>query len=138
MVNFRDAVILGDSGALSVKHERIAEIIRDLDPNLELCYIPQEARSVFDKHPFGVRHKQGGYMVFTCAENEVDERLIARLIQGDTRRGNVLGELEAQEAALRLVQFKERMEQQEEVRDFAQSVLKSPKNWYRHNGVVYT
>lgn len=137
MVNFNDAVILGSSDALSVKHERIAEIIQDLDPDLELVFIPTEARSAFDKHPFGVRHKRGNYMVFTMAENEVDERVIAKLIQGDTRRGNFLGELEAQEAALRLVQYKERMEELEEKREFAHSVLKSPKSTYKHNGMVF-
>lgn len=138
MVDFNNAVILGSTDALSVKHERIAEIIQDLDPNLELVYIPTEARSVFDKHPFGVRHKQGGYMALTCAEDEVDERLVAKLIQGDTRRGNFLGELEASEAAFRLVQAKEKMEEMEEKREFAHSVLKSPKSTYRHNGMVFT
>ena len=137
MVNFNDAVILGDSGALSVKHERIAEIIQDWDPNLELCYIPPEARSVFDKHPFGVRHVQGHYMVLTVPEREVDERLIAKLIKMDTRRNDVLGQMEADEAALRLVMLKEKMEAQAEVREFAQTVLKSPKHVYRHEGKVY-
>lgn len=136
MVNFNDAVILGDTGALSVKHERIAEIIRDLDPNLELCYIPNEARSVFDKHPFGVRHKNG-YMVMTMPEDEVDERVIAKLIARNTATTNVLGELEAREAALRLVMLKEQMEIQEEKREFAHSVLRSPKSTYRHNGMVF-
>lgn len=137
MVNFNNAVILGDTGALSVKHERIAEIIKDLDPNLELCYIPEAARSVFDKHPFGVRHTLGGYMVMTMPENEVDERVIAQLIRRNTATSNVLGEIEAQEAALRLVMLKEQMEIQEEKREFTHSVLKSPKSTYRHNGMVF-
>lgn len=137
MVNFNDAVILSSSDALSVKHERIAEIIQDLDPNLELCYIPKEARSVFDKHPFGVRHKQGGYMVMTMPEDEVDERVIAKLIARNTATTNVLGELEAQEAALRLVILKEKMEEEAEKREFAHAVLKSPKSTYRHNGLVF-
>lgn len=137
MVDFSNAVILSDSGALSVKHERIAEIINDLDPNLELAYIPTEARSAFDKHPFMVRHKNG-YVVMTMPENEVDERIIAKLIKRDTHRGNVIDELEASEAAMRLVQAKERMDIAEERQDFVKSVIKSPKNWYRHNGQVYT
>lgn len=142
MVNFNDAVILSSSGALSAKHERIAEIIQDLDPTLELVYIPAEVRSVFDKHPFGVRHSprdgRPPYLAMTMPEDEVDERVIAKLIKRDTHRGSVIDELEAHENAMRLVQYKQKLEDMEEKREFAHSVLKSKKHTYRHNGQIYT
>lgn len=141
MVDFGSAVILGAGGALSVKHERIAEVIQDLDPTLELAYIPEDRRSTFDKHPFAVIHRPPGgqpYIAMTMAENEVDERVIAKLIKRNTHKSDVLNEIEASEAALRLVQAKEQMEEVEEAREFAQTVLKSNKHYYRHNGRVYT
>lgn len=141
MVNFSDGVILNAGGALSVKHERIAEIIRDLHPELELAYIPFDKRSAFDKHPFAVIHRPRGgqpYIVMTMPEDEVDERLIAKLIKRDTHRGFTIDQLEAEEAAHRLVRAKIKMEEEEEKREFAQAVLKSPKHRYRHNGRTYT
>lgn len=136
-----NATILGESGGLSVKHERIAEIIQDLDPTLELAYIPEDQRSVFDKHPFAVIHRprdgRPAYVAMTMPENEVDERVIAKLIKRDTHKGSVIDELEAQEAAMRLVQAKATMEEMEEKREFTNAVLKSNKHTYRHNGMVF-
>lgn len=141
MVNFGDAVILSDHGALSVQHERIAEIIRDLDDTLELAWIPPDSRSVFDKHPFAVIHrprdKRPPYIVMTLAENEVNHNVIAKLIARDTHRGFAIDQLEAEEAALRLVRAKELMEELEEKRDFAQSVIKSRKHVYKHKGLRF-
>ena len=140
-MDFGNAVVLGSNGALSVKHERIAEIIQDLDPTLELAYIPEDRRSVYDKHPFAVIHRptdgRPPYIAMTMPENEVDERVIAKLIKRDTHKGAVLDEIEAQENALRLVQAKAQMDEMDEKRDFAHSVLKSNLHTFRHNGQVY-
>ena len=137
---FGNAVVLGNNN-LSVKHERLAQIIYDLDDTLRLAFIPENQRSTFDKHPFAVLHTpsngSGTYIAMTIAENEMDERVIAKLIKRDTHKGAVLDEIEAQEAALRLFTANEAMEEAEEKRDLAVSVLKSHKNVYRHNGVVY-
>lgn len=139
---FGNATILGDSGGLSVMHERVAEIIRDLDPALSLVYIPEAQRSSFDKHPFAVLHTpsngQAPYLAMTMAENEVDERLIGKLIKRDTHKGAVLDEIEAHEAAMRLVKAKSDLDEMEEASDFARSVIKSDKHTYRHGGRVYT
>lgn len=137
---FGNAVVLG-SDNLSVKHERIAEIIKDLDPNLELAWIPPDQRSSFDRHPFAVIHRSPNgsqYIAMTMAENEVDERVIAKLIHRDTHKGAVLDEMEAHEAAHRLLKAKENMEEVEQKRDFAEAVLKSNKHTYRHEGRKYT
>lgn len=140
MPTWSDAVLLNPGGSLSVKHERIAEIIKDLDDSLELAYIPENQRSVFDKHPFAVIQRKPGrppYVVMTMPENEVDERVIAKLIQRDTHRGATIDRLDAEHAARQLVIAKEHLEQVEEQRDFVHSVLRSPLNVYRHNGAVY-
>lgn len=138
---FGNAKVLGDGGGLSVMHERIAEIIRDLDPTLELAYIPEAQRSSFDRHPFAVIHRPSDgrppYVAMTMPENEVDERLIAKLIRRDTHKGAVIDEIDAQAAAASLVKQKASMDEQDEVREFAHSVLKSPKSTYRHNGMVF-
>ena len=137
---FGNAVVLGDDN-LSVKHQRLAQVIYDLDENLRLAYIPENERSAFDKHPFAIIHTPPNgadpYVAMTIAEDEMDQRVIAKLIKRDTHKGAVLDEMEAQEAALRLFNANEALSEREEQNDLAISVLKSNKHSYRHAGVVY-
>lgn len=139
-IDLSGAHLLTDQGALSQKHERVAEIIKDYDPDLELAYIPKQERTAFDAHPFAVVHTHNGYryVVMTCREDEVDERLLARLFTHNIDNNDVMGRLEAEEAARRLMEMRQRMDEQEEKADFARSVITSKKNYYRHNGKVYS
>jgi hypothetical protein len=141
-VDLSGAHILTDQGALSQKHERVAQIIKDYDPNLELAYIPKQERTAFDAYPFAVVHVNPDngyrYVVMTCKEDEVDERLLAKLFMANVDNNDVIGRLEAEDAARRLMEFKTKMEIMEEKKDFRDSVLKSRKHWYRHNGRVYS
>ena len=73
----------------------------------------------------------------TIPDTEMDARVIAKLIKRDTHKGAVLDEMEAQEAALALFNANEALEEAEEKRDLAVSVLKSNKHTFRHDGVVY-
>ena len=138
---FGNAQVLGSGGGLSIKHERIAEIIRDLNPDLSLAYIPEEQRSSFDKHPFAILHNQHNgqppYVAMTMTENEVDERLIAKLIKRDTHHNAVLDEIDAHETSLRLIKAKSDLDEMEEKREFTHSVLSSNKSVYKHGGAVY-
>lgn len=131
-----------DGNALSVKHQRIAEIINDLDDTLRLAWIPPDQRSAFDKHPFAICHfpanGQEPYVVMTFAEDEVDERLIAKVISRDTRQGFSIDKLDAEYRAQKLLEAKNAMEEYEEAHEFAKTVWKSPLHTYRHNGVTYT
>lgn len=137
---FSNAVVLGQNNVL-VKHERLAQIINDLDDSLRLAFIPEGQRSVFDKHQYAVIHtpRNGAepYVAMTIPDEEMDHRVVAKLIKRDTHRGAVLDEMEAQEAALRLVNANDALEEAEEKRDLAEHVIKSPLNTYRHGGVVY-
>jgi hypothetical protein len=141
MVYFGDAVILDPNGALSAQHQRIAEIIKDLDDTLELAWIPPDKRSVFDKHPFAVVHKprdgRPAYIAMTLAESEVNHTVIARLLSRDTHRGFSIDKLEAEQTAAELVRRKEAMDEIEERRDFSEHVIKSRKHTYKHNGLRF-
>jgi hypothetical protein len=144
MVYFGNATILqGDAagGSIPAAFERIHEVIQDLNPELFLAHIPPENRSVFDKHPFAVVCKPTNgmppYVVMTMEEKDVNHTIVAKLIQRDTRRGATIDRMEAEEAALRLINMKQQLEDMEERREFAQSVLKSKKHFYRHDGKVY-
>lgn len=130
-----------DGHFVSDKHMRIAEIIKDYDPDLELVWIPPENRLPEDNNKeFAVTHRLPGknpYIVFYVSADEVDERVLARLWSADNGNGSVLNKIDAMNAAVEAVKLKEQMDYEEERSDLVKHILKSPRATYRHNGVVY-
>lgn len=126
---------------LNEAHIRIAEIIKDYEPTLELVWIPTEMRTPEDRgKEFAVVHSPHDapqYIVFHCSADEVDHRLLARLFTGDTTKHDVIGWLDAIEESKRIIKLKAEADAAEERQAFVQSVIKSPKSRYKHNGVVY-
>jgi hypothetical protein len=137
MVHILDS---GSGYALSEKHTRIAEIIRDYNPELELAWIPPDQRTAFDRNVFAIMHNsaKGRYVVGTFTEEQMDHRIIQHLFSIDNKNHDVLSELEREEAAKKALRMKETMDELEERKDFARSLIKSKKHWYRHNGKVYS
>lgn len=133
--------ILSENGVLPAHYERIAEIINDYNPDMELVWIPPAERNAFDTKPFAIRHNPPGkpsYIIGFFSEEQMDHRIIAHLFAHDTTRTDVLSNLEREEAAKQALHMKERMEADEIRKDFAKSLLKSRKHVYRHNGKKYT
>jgi hypothetical protein len=127
---------------LSAEMLRIAEILQDYNPTLDLVWIPPEDRRVDDTElPFAVRCTPSNgakpYIVFQLREDEVDHRVLERVFEADTSRNDVLSMLERREAALRLVEMKRKMDEAEERKEFVKSVFSSRKSVYKHNGVEY-
>lgn len=133
-----DAVILGNNGDhFSEKYQRIAEVIRDYNPELELAWIPPSDRTAFDKEPFAIFHNSaqfGRYLIGTFREDQMDHRIISHLFKIDNKNRNVLSDLEADEAARQLLEMKKKLDDQEERHDFVRSVVTSKKHYYKHNG----
>lgn len=127
---------------LSAEHLRIAEILQDYNPQLDLVWIPPENRLPEDgNRVFAVRCTPSDgrkpYIVFQLAEDEVDHRVIERVFEQDSHKNDFLSTLERREAALRLVEYKRKMDEAEERREFVAAVYGSRKSVYRHNGVEY-
>jgi hypothetical protein len=140
---FENAIILGqESGyGISVKHQRIADIIQDYDPTLELAWIPPDKRDFNDIEPFAVIHRPGNgkqsYVAMTLREDQINETLLARLWSHDNKNGSVLTWVEAQDAARNAVILKEKMDDAEMKRDLVSHIVSSNKNTYHHGGVAY-
>lgn len=122
--------------ALPAEAMRIAEIIQDFDPNLELRWIPPRARTTFDTKPYAVyhndpNHPNGGYAVSFFAE--ADHRIIEALFK---MRNTTIDDIEAEEAAHQAIKMKKEMEELEEIQEFQKWAITSDKT-VRHNGVVY-
>ena len=134
-----NAPVATDSGYfVSEKHARMAEIISEYDPNLQVQFIPEGKRDPGDK-PFRVlfTHPTDGSSYVVCYADDLDGPLLERIIEMDMRNGNVLSKLEAHNTAIKLVMKKKHEEELAEAHDLAAHILRSPKSVYRHDGKVY-
>lgn len=125
---------------ISEAHQRIAEIIKDYEPTLELVWIPPSKRNFNDTYPFAVVHRPVGkpeYVVRKLKENEVDNRLLAWIFANDQERSNPIVMMDKLDQANEIIKAKRHEEELAEQRDVALSILKSPLSVYKHNGVVY-
>lgn len=128
--------------ALSVKHQRLAELIADYDDTLELAFIPEERRAPLDhEKPFAVicrpRNNAHPYVVMKIREDQMDESILAALIIRDNKHENVLDRLEACEFADQAYLAAQDADRREARIDFIKSVIKSPLHTFKHKGVKY-
>lgn len=116
-----------DSGSfISSKLQRLAEIIQDYDPSLELRWIPPNMRTSEDSKPYVIIHNLGNgrsYSVMHFDDLTEPEQVLARIFEGDNRQGNVLASVEANNAAIEAFRLKERMDQAEEAKDMTAFLL---------------
>lgn len=135
----------GESGQfINTAHQRIAEMINDLDSSLSLCWIPPDKRLPSDDKPWALVHTPLGlpeYVVMNLREEDINERLIGYIIHSRSnpsdKQDNPLSRVEAMERAEALAKAKKWEEDMAEAREFSASVLKSGLHRYRHNGVDY-
>jgi hypothetical protein len=140
-MNFMDIMVPAEDGHwVNEKFARIAEVIQDYDPRMRLVWIPPENRTDQDQTPpYAVIYTNGQgqeHLVFSIREEELDERVLARLFQGDTGKHDVLADIEAQEKAREVLAYKAKLEKAEERQDFIKTVVGSGKHSFKHNGRV--
>lgn len=119
---------------ISEKHQRIAEIINDYNPNLFLAWIPPKDRVEGEQKPFGILHKMpdgSEYVVSKFAEEEINEHLLAKIFMMDAVRNDPMAYLESLEAAEEAIRLKKEIEAREEMHDRAKSILRTPLHTYR-------
>lgn len=128
-----------DGHWISERVSRIVELIREYDSRLDVRWIPPENREPGDAALAVIENTPTGPMVafYVQDEKEFDERILARIYEGDNKHGNVLDKIEAHNAALRAYQEKQYQDQLEDAGDLAMHILRSPKTRYKHNGRVY-
>lgn len=131
-------------GLYSENHRRIAEVIRDLYPNVRLLRLdplhpdfnPERPYALVDE-PRLIGRALPSYTIRTLRESEIDARLIAELVENDMHRsGSKVNRLGILEMAQKAVEAKREIEWMEERRDVMRSIMKSKKHEYRHDGKV--
>ncbi len=131
------AYIAHEGHMLSADHLRIAQVIHDYEPNLELAYVPPEARTEREEFPYAViyNHPNGQrQLVMQLRENEVDHRVIARLWKADNANGNVLDGIEKEEQARKALEMLRKEDEEAERQELAAWMIKAPVG-AKHNGI---
>lgn len=124
---------------ISAEFQRLAEIIQDYDPYLELRFIPEHKQTeLIDKaRPYCIWDTRSNSPVFFAGPSDTPVMILERLFLSDNTKHNVLKRLEAAEAAQQVMKLKEQMDRAEERVDFAAYVLKNKKNYWKHGGKKY-
>lgn len=139
---------------LSSKAARLAEILHDYNPYLELCFIPSSKRDDTDTHPFAIRDNSPwrlgpggqGYIVRHISEREVDnpQVILEWLFEGDLSKhglSDIMAREKAREAARELLKLKRDQDIAAERQELAAAIIsggRDKKNYFRHNGKVFT
>jgi hypothetical protein len=123
-----------DGRFVSEKHERLARIVEDYDPSFYLAWIPPEHRStpdditkcyaIIETTPTGQE-----FVVMHAGELDEPTDILARLFNADNKNGNVLDALEAHNAAVQAMEYKEKLDQAEERQEYIAWLVATKKNF---------
>lgn len=139
---------------LPSKAARLAEILQDYNPYLELRFIPSSQRDDTDTHPFAIWDKSpwrlgpsgDGYPVKHITEREMEDpqAILAWLFEGDLSKhgfSEIAARAKAKEAAEQLLKHKREAEIAEERQELIAEIIKGGRNslnTYRHGGKIFT
>jgi hypothetical protein len=119
---------------------RIASVIKDIFPTVRLLRLEALHPSFSPERPYALvdePHMAPPYVIKTLKESEIDERLIAFLVENNLADPNSkANRLAILEMAQKAVEAKREIEWLEERKDIMKSIMKSKKHEYRHNGKV--
>lgn len=131
------AVPMSDGSWASAKVARIAELIEQYDPSLEVRWIPRDRRVPGDDAFQIVEHCPNGQVVVAFSvrdESQFDERVLKRIVAADNAITNVQDRMETQNAVLKELEDRRKEDAQAEARSLAAAVFQSPLNRYVHGG----
>ncbi len=127
-------MIATDDGQWVNEHfHRLAEIVKDYDPYLELRWIPpgQRETDAEKKNPYCIIDTRSDYIVMFASELDTPESILARLFTADNKHGSVLDRLDAENAAKEAFQLKEKMDEEEMKLDFVAWLIGTKKNYIK-------
>jgi hypothetical protein len=124
----------------SREHQRVAEILHDYDPSLSLVFVPADQRDGCDDFPYAVLCTQDGrapYIVRRVRAEDMNEKLLSWIFYNDQTHGDPVASIDAAQEAIKLKRTMDLEDAKQAQYDFAKSVLRG-KNWFRHDGRVYS
>lgn len=133
---FGDAEFI-DGQFVSQKVRQVVDAIREYEPTLEVQWLPPEVRG--NRAAYRIIHNPPGgqpYIIMVVRKDEqFDSSVLQRLIVNDNRfnTATTLSEIEALEAAEKLIAKQKFDDLMEEANDIAAHTLRTPMNTYRIN-----
>jgi len=132
---FTDPAVATEDGVfISDRWLRLSEILQDMDPNIELRWIPPRHRTEADKSkPYAIVHSppdKKSYIIMFAGEKDDPQTILARLWSGNTQKRNVLTTLDAEEAAAKAFAQRAAMDSFEEAADEMHFMATSRSNWF--------
>lgn len=127
-------------GVFSQDQLLVAQVIHDYDETLSLVRIEDPKPGQKNCAVICTPHIGQPYAVFYVDLKDVGPEVIRRVFQADMIRhgkNGLAAEMEAREAAQRILNQLKAEEIQAEAMEFAVTVLKSPLHTYKHKGKVY-
>jgi len=127
---------------ISQAHQNFAEILHDYNPYLSLVFIPPKDRSAEDTKPYAVLYSppsQAPQIVRYATEVEMNDpaALLGEIWAQDSSKVDVLGRIEAQEAAREAMRLKDHEARIEDEMEFLMYMAKTPLHTFHHNGQRY-
>lgn len=135
---------------ISSKHERLAQIIRDYNPNYSLVYVPKalrNAEAVGNPEFAIVQNAQSAYPTIIRWLNdeqlEKPAEILKWLFQGDVirhRPQDVIARIEAEELAEKVWKAKEKLAETEERHEFVSYAIgggREKLHTWKHKGKKY-
>lgn len=122
------------------KHERLAEIVSDYDPELDLVYIKTQ---VPPEPQYAVIHWVGSdeyFIVSWWREDELDDRILVSLFENDFRKHHpdeIFDRMQAQNLAREMADAKQHEDEIAEGWEFGQWALQTRLNTFKHKGKVW-
>lgn len=132
-------MIVTENGEWVSEHfQRLAEIVKDYDPYLELRWIPpgQRETDADKKNPYCIIDTRSNYIVLFASERDTPESILARLFQSDNKHGSVLDRIDAENAAKEAFRLKEKMDEEELKKDFVAWLIGTKQNFIKTTNPV--
>lgn len=110
---------------------RLAEVIQEYDEALTLQWIPpgQRDEEADRKNPYRIFDTRSNRVVMFASELDTPQDILARLWGADNTKNDVLGNLDANNAASEALRLKERMDEDDLKKDFVAFLVGTKKNY---------
>lgn len=115
---------------------RLAEVIKDYDPQLELRWIPPEMRENKEEKskPYVVVDTRNEFPVLFANERDTPKEILGRLWNNDKKNGDILTRIDKNNEATEALKLKKKMEESEAKQDITAWVVGTTKNYINYNG----
>lgn len=124
---------------VSAEFERLAQVVYDYDHHLFLEYIPPERQHTLDDRLkcFRIVDDRNNKVVLYADSISNPVEILERLWSMDRDKGDVLGRLDAHNAAVEALNLRKHLDEMEFAKDFSAFVVANKKSRWRHNGRIF-